>query len=285
MGDMLSDLEKMFSDIDVNDADTLFGTEKPADKAAPAEKEQVEKTDEEYEREAVFEKKYECPVCDAKFVQKAVRMGAIRLASTDTDLRRKYKHFDPIKYDIIACPKCGYAAMGLQSFRLMSSIQRKLLKEQIQANFKGMPETGELMSYEDALVRYKLALYSGVVKKSKTSERAYLCLKIAWLYRSMGEELKPSDENYQEKRKKYEEEEKGYLEKAYTGFGAAVQSEMFPICGMDENTFNYLYAELARRTGNLDMAKRMIGTILVSKSASAALKEKARALKDLMADE
>lgn len=285
MGNMLSDLEKMFSDIDVNDADTLFGTEKPVEKTAPVEKEQIEKTDEEYERDAVFEKKYECPVCDAKFTQKAVRMGAIRPISTDTDLRRKYKHFDPIKYDIIACPKCGYAAMGQQSFKLMSSLQRKLLKEQIQANFKGLPEAGELMSYEDALVRYKLALYSGIVKKSKTSERAYLCLKLAWLYRSMGEELDLSEESSKEKLKKYKEEEKSYLEKAYTGFGTAVQNEMFPICGMDENTFNYLYAELARRTGNLDVAKRMIGLILVSKSATSALKEKARTIKDLLADE
>lgn len=282
MGDMLSDLEKMFSNIDVNNEDTLFGTEKPADKAVAAEKEKVEKTDEEYEREALFEKKYSCPVCETQFSQKAVRMGATRLLSTDTDLRRKFKYFDPIKYDIIACPKCGYAAIGQQSFGVISSIQRKLLKEQIQANFKGLPAADDLLSYDDALVRYKLALYSGVVKKSKTSERAYLCLRMAWLYRGKKESLNPSEENYQELLKKYEEEEKGYLQKAYTGFGAAVESEMFPICGMDENTFDYLYAELARRCGDTDMAKKMVSTLLVSKSASPALKEKARMLKDLL---
>lgn len=282
MGDMLSDLEKMFSNIDVDDADALFGTEKPADKAATAAKEQVEKSDQDYEREALFEKKYECPICDSQFTQKSIRMGATRLISTDTDLRRKFKYFDPSKYDILACPKCGYAALGQQSFNSVSSLQRKMLKEQIQANFKGMPEMGELMSYDDALARYKLALYTSVVKKSKNSERAYLCLKMAWLYRGKKEDMDPAEENYQEKQKKCEEEEKGYLQKAYTGFGAAVQNEMFPICGMDENTFNYLYAELARRSGDIDMAKRMVGTILISKSATPALKEKARALKELL---
>lgn len=282
MGDMLSDLEKMFSNINVNDSDTLFGTEKPAEKAAPEKQEKPEKSDEEYEKEAVFEKKYQCPVCDCSFSQKAVKMSAIRLVSTDTDLRRRYKHFDPIKYDVIVCPKCGYAAMGQQSFSIISSIQRKLLREQIQANFKGLPAAGELLGYDDALVRYKLALYSAVVKKSKTSERAYLCLRMAWLYRSKKEGLDSSKENYQELLKKYEEEEKSYMQKAYTGFGTAVETELFPICGMDENTFNYLYAELARRCGDTDMAKKMIGTVLTSKSTSPALKEKARALKEML---
>lgn len=283
MGDMFSDLEQMgFANIAIDD-DALFGSDKPAaNKSSAQAKEQDEKSDQEYEQEALFEKKYECPICDTKFSQKAVRTGKTRLVSTDTDLRHKFKYFDPIKYDIIACPKCGYAAMGQKSFDSISSLQRKLLKEQVQASFKGLPEAGELFTYDDAIVRYKLALYSCIVKKSKNSERAYLCLKIAWLYRSKKEDMLETEENYDEKQKKCEEEEKSYLQKAYNGFGAAVQAEMFPICGMDEMTFNYLYADLARRSGDIDMARKMLGTILISKSATAALKEKARVIKDLL---
>lgn len=284
MGDMFSDLEQMgFGNIDIDD-EALFGTEKPAavDKDAAQAKEQDEKSDQEYEKEALFDKKYECPICDTNFAQKTVRTGKTRLLSTDTDLRHKFKYFDPIKYDIIACPKCGYAAMGQKSFDSISSMQRKLLKEQVQASFKGLPAAGELYTYDDAIVRYKLALYSSIVKKSKASERAYLCLKIAWLYRGKREDMPVTEENYDEKQRKCEEEEKGYLQKAYNGFDAAVQAEMFPICGMDEMTFNYLYADLARRTGDMDMAKKMLGTVLVSKTATAALKEKARELKELL---
>lgn len=284
MGDMFSDLEQMgFGSIDIDD-EALFGTEKPAaaDKNVAQEKGQDEKSDKEYEKEALFDKKYECPICDEIFSQKTVRMGKTRLLSTDTDLRHKFKYFDPNKYDIIACPKCGYAAMGQKSFDSISSLQRKLLKEQVQANFKGLPAVGELFSYEDAIVRFKLALYSSIVKKSKNSERAYLCLKIAWLYRGKREDMPVAEEGYDEKQRKCKEEEEAYLQKAYNGFGAAVQAEMFPICGMDEMTFNYLYADLARRTGDMDMAKRMLGTILASKSATTALKEKARELKELL---
>lgn len=284
MKDMFSDLQQMgLANIDIGD-DALFASDKPAaaDKSDAQAKGHEEKSDREYEKEALFDKKYECPICDTKFVQKAVRTGKTRLVSTDTDLHHKFKYFDPIKYDIIACPKCGYAAMGQKSFDSISSLQRKLLKEQIQANFKGLPETEELFSYDDAIMRYKLALYSSIVKKSKNSERAYLCLKIAWLYRGKKEDMPETEENYNEKQTKCAEEEKGYLQKAYNGFGAAVQAEMFPICGMDEMTFNYLYADLARRIGDIDMARKMLGTILVSKTATAALKEKARVLKDLL---
>lgn len=283
MGDMFSELEQMgFAGFDDKE---LFDSGKPVNQEKTEnsiKKEADEKDPKEVERESLFDKKYECPLCDCKFSQKAVRSGKTRLLSTDTDLRHKYKYFDPIKYDIIVCPKCGYAAMGQKSFEGLSSLQRRLLREQVQSNFKGLPEMGELYSYDEAIVRYKLALYSSIVKKSKTSERAYLCLKIAWLFRSKKEDMDISEENYEEKQRKCDDEEKEYLLKAYNGFGTAVQSEMFPICGMDEMTFNYLYAELARRTGDIDMAKKMVGTVLISKSATSALKEKARVLKELL---
>lgn len=275
------------SDAKVNE-DTLFDTGKPSDgkKVSDPElaaKETVEAK--EYEKDSLFDKQYTCPICDNKFKERTMRTGRTRLISTDTDLRRKFKAFDPIKYDIIACPKCGYAAMGQKSFEGLSSLQRKLLREQVQANFKGLPPMGELYSYDEAIIRYKLALYSSIVKKSRASERAYMCLKIAWLYRSKKEDMDASDKKYEEKQKECQEEENSYIEKAFHGFDAAAQSEMFPICGMDEMAFNYLYSDLARRIGKLDVAKKMLGSVLVSKTASSSLKNKARTLKELIREE
>lgn len=248
-------------------------------------REKAEKEAKEYEKDSLFDKKYECPICDNRFKERTVRTGKTRLLSTDTDLRHKYRAFDPIKYDIIVCPKCGYAAMGQRSFEGLSSLQRKFLREQVQANFKGLPPMDEIFTYDQAILRYKLALYSSIVKRSKASERAYMCLKIAWLFRSKREDMKPTEEKYEEKILKCSMEEKSYLEKAYKGFDTAVQSEMFPICGMDEMTFNYLYADLSRRTGNMDMAKKMLGMVLVSKSATSTLKDKARTLKEIIREE
>ena len=81
---------------------------------------------------------------------------------------------------------------------------------------------------------------------------------------------------------KLREEEKSYIEKAHTGFETAVANEMFPICGMDEMTFNYLLAELSRRVGKIDECKKLLGMILVSKSASTVVKDRARRLKEIL---
>ena len=259
--------------------DNMFAEREPIDIQNTSEAEK------EYERDSLFDKKYECPICDNQFKERTVRTGKARLISTDTDLHHKYKVFDPIKYDIIVCPRCGYAAMGIKSFQGLSSLQRKLLREHVQANFKGLPPMGELYSYDEAILRYKLALFSSSVKKSKVSEQAYMCLKIAWLYRGKAEEIDKGEEQYEEKVEKCRSEENSYIERAYKGFDTAAQSEMFPICGMDETTFNYLYADLSRRLGKIDMAKKMLGTVLVSKTATAALKDKARQLKEIIYEE
>ena len=240
--------------------DNMFAEREPIDIQNTSEAEK------EYERDSLFDKKYECPICDNQFKERTVRTGKARLISTDTDLHHKYKVFDPIKYDIIVCPRCGYAAMGIKSF-------------------KGLPPMGELYSYDEAILRYKLALFSSSVKKSKVSEQAYMCLKIAWLYRGKAEEIDKGEEQYEEKVEKCRSEENSYIERAYKGFDTAAQSEMFPICGMDETTFNYLYADLSRRLGKIDMAKKMLGTVLVSKTATAALKDKARQLKEIIYEE
>ena len=41
------------------------------------------------------------------------------------------------------------------------------------------------ITYEDALTRYKLALLNAVVRQGKNSEKAFICLKTAWLLRGM----------------------------------------------------------------------------------------------------
>ncbi|MCI9539734.1 MAG: DUF2225 domain-containing protein [Lachnospiraceae bacterium] len=285
MGKIFTELKPMgLSGLDEDDK-TLFdnGRTSHLNMVSESEKKEQEKqAGKEFEKDSLFDKKYECPICDYKFTQRTVRTGRTRLLSTDTDLRHKFRYFDPIKYDIIACPKCGYAALGQKSFIGISSLQRKFLKEEVQANFKGLPPMGEIYTYDDAILLYKLALYSSVVKKSRVSERAYICLKIAWLFRGKREDMNPLEEGFEEKQANCLQEENDYLAKAYSGFDAAVQSEMFPICGMDEMTFNYLYADLSRRLGNIDMAKKMIGTILVSKTATSTLKDRARTLKELL---
>ena len=87
------------------------------------------------EEDLLFDKSYTCPVCDSEFKCKMVRTGKAKLVSADTDLRPKYQGIDPLKYDAILCPKCGYASLN-RYFNFVMSSQSKLIKEQISQNFK-----------------------------------------------------------------------------------------------------------------------------------------------------
>ena len=79
--------------------------------------------------------------------------------------------------------------------------------------------------------------------------------------------------------------EEAYLKNAYTGFTEALQTEGFPMCGMDEITVEFLIAVLAARFQKYDVASRMVATILTSPSANARTKDKARELKDQILEE
>lgn len=73
------------------------------------------------------------------------------------------------------------------------SSQAKNIKEKISANFHYQPEAGKIYTYDDALTRHKMALLNTVVKNGKSSERAYTCLKMAWLCRGKRELLMQGD--------------------------------------------------------------------------------------------
>ena len=74
--------------------------------------------------------------------------------------------------------------------------------------------------------------------------------------------------------------EKEFLKNAHEGFVAAFSKEDFPMCGMDQYTMMYLLAELARRIGKNDEAKRYVSKVLVARNAQRRIKDKAFALKE-----
>ncbi|MBO6016101.1 MAG: DUF2225 domain-containing protein, partial [Lachnospiraceae bacterium] len=187
------------------------------------------------EAELLFEKTLTCPACGKNFKQKVVRSNKFRLMDTDLDLRPRYEHIDPLKYDVILCTHCGYAAIG-RYFAYITDKQSKQIKESITYTFRGVEENGEIYTYEEALVRYKLALATAIVRHSKDSEKAFICLKAGWLVRGMAEQLDPEEPDYQEKKKMLEDEESEFLRNAMDGLIMARQQENYPICGMEKYT-------------------------------------------------
>ena len=233
------------------------------------------------ESSVLLDKSEECPVCGAKFKSKHVRSGRFKAVGSDTDLRPKYQPLDVLKYDAVVCPACGYAALS-RFFKFMMPSYEKAIKENISANWQGMEPTGDFYTYDDAITQHKLALANTIVKGAKDSEKAYTCLKLAWLYRGKAETLEPTAENYEAQLKEAKAQEKELLENAYAGFVNAYSTEDFPMCGMDELTVTYLLAELARRAGKLDEASRFVSTVLTNRNASDRIKERARDVKEMI---
>ena len=122
------------------------------------------------EQDYIFDKTYNCPVCDHEFKVKTVKVGKAKLIGTDLDLRPKYEGIDTLKYDVVLCPHCGYAALT-RYFKILSQFQTKRIKEVISKSFKEQKEMSEVYTYEEALERYKLALANALVKQGKASEK------------------------------------------------------------------------------------------------------------------
>lgn len=239
-----------------------------------------EKINGKTEADYVFEKTYVCPICDTKFTALRARTGKMRALGTDPDMRPIYQSIDVIKYDCVACEHCGYAAMA-KEFDKISDSQIKVIRKEIASKFKGLKHATRVYTYDEALIRAKLALANSMIKRGRISESAYICLKIAWLYRGKRNELVAPEEAKIRQLTKFETE---YIHKAMNGFKEARMNEMFPIAGMDEWTFDFLLAQLSLECDELEDAKKLVSNLIVSKNVPDRIKEKARDLRDTISD-
>ena len=250
--------------------------EKPKEEPAPPK--------EHNELDYVFGKSHSCPVCYNDFKAPTVRQSKLRSKGADTDLRPRFAGVDPLKYDVIVCPKCGYAALG-RFFDFITPPQAKLVKEGISRIFRTIYNPKEVYTYDEAFTNYQLALGNAVVKKGKASEKAYLCLKMAWLLRGKMEAWDSGYEPYQgdsysEDVEELRQDELELLNNAVEGFMNARQTETFPMCGMDESTLDYIIAVSAMKIEKYDIVSQMLNSLLAKPGLNSRMKDMCIELKD-----
>lgn len=264
--------------IKADKSDSLFEDEKKKNAAASSSAAKTEEipTEESF----LLTKKQRCIVCNHEFEIRMVKGSKLRRLEPDFDLRPRHEYIDTLKYDVLSCPHCGYSAMT-KYFEHISSGQIRMIKEQVCAKFKPTyADEPATIDYDTAINRYKLALFTAMAKRAKTSEKAYLCLKLSWLYRGKGETIDKKDPKAAELAKECKEQEMAFYQQAFEGFTKSVSTEMFPICGMDESTLNYLMATMAFKFKKYDVASKCIASIVASASASKKIKERALDLKE-----
>lgn len=232
------------------------------------------------EAKLIFDKTYTCPVCDNKIKSKSIKSGVARFDSTCFDLRPIYKNINVTKYDVTSCNFCGYTAIS-KFFTPLTPIEKKNITENVRNSFIPQePLECEEYSFDIAMRRYKLALISATYKGTHPSHIGYVCLKICWLYQDMADALPDDDATTPEKRKQYLSEAENASNSAYEYLSKARTEESSPICGMDDNTYDYLLAALGFRAKDYDNALRLLSGVITSRGCNARLKDKALTLKE-----
>lgn len=248
-------LEKILS----TKVDNIDIYQKESKEASTSNKEKVLKPE-----DVIYLKEYECYICNNVFENSTVKVRAAKYIRSDTDLKMFYEPVDPMYYDVIFCTKCGYATVSRQ-FKKLNTKQEEAIRERITKNFKPT-EYPLVLSLDQAIERYKMALLNTIVKNGKDGEKAYICLKLAWLYRD----------------KKDDKLERECIENAIHGFSEALQKEDFPLFGIERPTLMYILADLLRRTGDKEASLKYLSSIIVERGVNERVKDKARALKDMI---
>jgi uncharacterized protein (DUF2225 family) len=216
--------------------------------------------------EKTYDKHITCPVCNSNVSVKAVKSKYIRVDSRDSDFMIRYKEEpNPMFYDIWLCDNCGYAAMS-SKFENVSDTQIKRIKEEISGKWCNGRNYSFPYTVDTAIELHKLALVSSIVKEDKDSEKGYLCLKLAWLYRIKGDI----------------DEENSFLKRALVLLLKAYENEKLPVIGLDGPNLMYLIGELYRRLDDNANALRWFGMVLANRDATAKIKDMAREQKDLI---
>ena len=186
-------------------------------------------------KDSLYQKQIKCPVCKNQFSSLKAKINACKVLKKDEDFCTHYQDINPIFYEIFVCPCCSYSASE-SSYEELNSTELHILKEK----FSGVQVLKTYCSerdVNDALASFKLALHTATLKNAKNSIIAGLCLKIAWMYRYLGDE-----------------KEKQFLAYALDNYKAAYDKERFPIGNLDQMTMQYLLGELSRRLENYDEA-------------------------------
>lgn len=207
----------------------------------------------------LYNKTIACPVCMKEFQVTKVKSNASKISSIDTDFCIYYEGINPFLYDVWVCEHCGYAAQS-EKFDKITLKDSKLIISSITPKWSQRSFSGE-RTIEQALETFKLALINLDARKGKPSEYAKICLRIAWLYRLMGDPR-----------------EIDFLKYTAENYTKAFQTERFPLDKLDENTCMYTIAELNRRIGNYEEAAKWFSSIISSPDArhNAKILEKTR---------
>lgn len=199
------------------------------------------------EIKAVYNSKIVCPVCDSNIEYTKVRSKTIRLIKQDSDFCPYYEGENPIFYEAVICPECGYGA-HVTSFSNINRYDKDKVRNKITSKWHKRSFTGQ-RTVEQALEAFKIVLLNLNNVEGLKSEIAKICMRIAWLYRYKEESLN----------------EKMYLKYALVNYKEAYSQEDLTEEGkLDEYTCLYIIGELCKRLKLYEESTQWLSRLIMS---------------------
>lgn len=225
-----------------------------------------------------------CPVCRREFKAKTVRHGKAINKGTDLDLRPRPGNIDALKYIVLECPVCGYADLA-KFFSNVTAKELEILKNNsLKWDTNAFLREGE-RDYQTAYTYFKSAIRSNLVRGSKNGKRALTALYTSWILRGWRESMISAGKEIRDEDQMSLTEERKLIKYAFNNFRIAETTEEFPICGIDEPTFDYLMAAIAYELGSRNEAGKYIIKVLHNKHIKSTMRVKAEDLRDLITQE
>ncbi|NLL66723.1 MAG: DUF2225 domain-containing protein [Clostridiaceae bacterium] len=196
---------------------------------------------------AIYNSKIVCPVCNSNIEYTKVRSKTIRLIKQDSDFCPYYEGENPLLYEAVICPECGYGA-HVTTFSKINRYDKVKVSKNITSKWHKRSFVGE-RTIDQALEAFKIVLLNLNTMESLKSETAKICMRIAWLYR-----YKEDSEN-----------EKKFLEYALQNYKDAYSEEDLTEEGkLDEYTCLYIIGELYKRLELYEESTQWLSRLIMS---------------------
>lgn len=199
------------------------------------------------ETKTIYDSHIQCPVCDTNIEYTKIRSKTIRLVKQDSDFCPYYEGENPLFYEAVICPECGYGA-HITSFSNINKYDKVRVKEEITKKWTKRSFTGH-RDIEKAMEAFKLVLLNLNQMEAQKSELAKICMRIAWLYRYKNEE-------------KYENK---FMEYALKNYMDAYSQEDLTVEGkLDQYTCLYIIGELCKRLKRYEESVQWLSRLIMS---------------------
>jgi hypothetical protein len=192
----------------------------------------------------LYSKELNCPLCSNGFETKQVRRSKVILEKQDSDFCSYYKSEDnPVFYDPIICPKCGYGALK-DDFEGITDQEKIAVLKQITPNWQ-KKDYGGRRDLIDAIECYKHVYKNAKVMKRKASTIAAVSMRLAWCYRYNKD---PREDQF--------------IQQALTYYNEAYEKEKLPVKNLNAITLLYIIGDLNHRLGNKTEALKYFSNVV-----------------------